>query len=87
MAQNNKLQRVEPYFRFSVLPKGKEDFLFLGYTDEQSPVPVNGFYRYWPSTSDQPFNKSMLLKLRAVHEREIECWETEGIPFIEEQQP
>jgi len=87
MAQNNKLQRVEPYFSFSVLPKGEEDFLFLGYTDEQHPKLRDGFFRYWPAMPHQPFDKSMLLKVRAVHEREIECWETKAIPFIEEQQP
>ena len=84
MAQN-KLQRVLPHFRFSVLPKGEEDFLFLGYVDDQHVRPVNGFYCYWPARAEQPFDDSMLLKVRAVHEREIECWETEAIPYIETQ--
>lgn len=81
MAQTN-LQRVEPYFLFSVLPKGKYDFVFLGYTDDQHPKPYNGFYRYWPAMPGQDFDKAMVLTTRAVNEQSIECWETVARPYI-----
>lgn len=78
-------QRVQPYSGFSVIPKGEDDFVFLGYVDSQHPVPYNGFYRYWPALPGQPFDKAMLLNVRAVKEETIDCWETVAIPYTDEE--